>query len=75
MAFVSRRRVIAVGVVLGLAIVVGVLFGYLAGVAVVLAAITIPMLLFGPLLGVDAEARAARKLGRNRFGSDEDGNR
>ena len=38
MAFVWKRRLIVGSVVLGLAVVVGVLYGYLAGVAVVIVA-------------------------------------
>jgi thiamine transporter ThiT len=72
MAFVSKRRLIVVGVVLGLATVVGILFGYLAGVAVALAAVTIPLLVFGLRFGFEDEVKKGEEWGRKRFGPDED---
>jgi hypothetical protein len=79
MAFFSKRRLIVGSVVLGLAVVVGVLYGYLAGVAVVIVAVMSLMIIFmrshTDVLTSGDTQRAAEEWGRRRFGSDEDGNR
>jgi thiamine transporter ThiT len=72
MAFLSKRRLIVVGVVLGLATIVGVLFGYQAGVIIALAAVTIPLLVFGLRFGFDADVEFWRAEGKERFGRDDD---
>jgi hypothetical protein len=76
MAFVSKRRRIVGSVVLGLAVVVGVLYGYLAGVAVVIVAVMSLMVVYmRSHTDVMTGQRAGEEWGRKRFGSDEDGNR
>jgi uncharacterized protein (DUF58 family) len=78
MAFVSRRRLIAGSVVLGLALVVGVVWGYLAGIAVVIVAAMALMVVYmrghGDVLLTSDTQEGAAEWSRKRFGSDEDSN-
>jgi uncharacterized membrane protein YphA (DoxX/SURF4 family) len=79
MAFVSKRRVIVGSVVLGVALVLGVLYGYLAGVAVLIVAfmslMVVHMRSHTDVMMSDDTQRAAEEWSRKHFGSDEDSNR
>jgi hypothetical protein len=66
------KRLVFVAIVLVAAIIVCVVFGWLAGVAVVLAAITIPLLVKGAGAGLDIDIGMGRNWGRDVFGSDDD---
>jgi hypothetical protein len=74
----SKRRLIVGSVVLGVAVVVGVLYGYLAGVAVIIVAIMSLMVVYmrshSDVLTSGGTQRAAEEWSRKRFGSDKDGN-
>jgi hypothetical protein len=78
MAFGSKRRLIVGSVVLGVAVVVGVLYGYLASAAfvivVVLGLMVVYMRSHTDVLTRGDTHRATEEWGRKRFGSDEDGN-
>jgi hypothetical protein len=66
----KRRRWIAVGAVLLVAIVVGIFFGYLAGIALALGVLTILLLGFGFGAEVELSQRPGRSWGEKQFGSD-----
>jgi hypothetical protein len=68
----GHRRLIAALVVLAAAIVVGIAFGYLAGIAVALGAATILLLTFGTSAGLELDRRFGENLGRGRWGSEND---
>ena len=75
MAFVVKRRLITCSVVLGLALVAGVVWGYLAGIAVVIVAVMAWMVVYmrgrvDVFLTSDTQ-KAAAAWSRERFGSDE----
>jgi len=72
MRLVTTRRMIFAAVIVVIAVVAGVLFGYLAGVAVVLGAITLVALGLGPVMGLGAAQAPFREAGRRRFGRDRD---
>jgi len=70
--FLTERR-LAVGILtLAVGIVVGVLFGYLAGVAVVLGLVTIVLLTRSMGAELEIEGRTTRYWGRRVMGSDTD---
>jgi hypothetical protein len=71
MSFVSKRRLIVIGMTGALAIIVGVVFSWLSGVAVVLAVVTVLLLRLGARFGLDTNVRMGRAWGRDVFGSDE----
>ena len=76
MAFVSKRRRIVGSVVLGLAVVVGVLDGYLAGVAVlIVAAMCLMVVYMRGHTDVLTSPRSPEEMVREQFGSDKDDNR
>ena len=79
MALASKRRLIVGSVVLGLAVVLGILYGYLAGVAVLIVAAMGLMLVYmrshTDVLTSGDTQRAAEDWSRKQFGSDEDSNR
>jgi cell division septal protein FtsQ len=79
MALASKRRLIVGSVVLGLAVVLGILYGYLAGVAVLIVAVMGLMLVYmrshTDVLTSGDTQRAAEDWSRKQFGSDEDSNR
>lgn len=76
MAVGRHRRLIAALVVLVVAIAVGIAFGYLAGIAVVLVGITIVLLVVGTSEGLDASlALDTKKYYRERMGADGDDSR
>jgi hypothetical protein len=64
----NRRRWVAVGAVLLVAIVVGIFFGYLAGVALALGVLTIFLLGFS--FDPELSQRPGRSWGEKMFGSD-----
>jgi uncharacterized protein (DUF58 family) len=74
-----HRRPIAALVVLGVAIAVGIAFGYLAGIALALGAITIVLFIVGtseltdPNLGIDSGRYFRRRMGAD--GDDSRGDR
>jgi cell division septal protein FtsQ len=80
MALASKRPLIVGSVVLGVALIVGVVYGYLAGVAVLIAAAMSLMVVYmrshtDVIISGDTQ-RAAEEWSRKQFGSDEkDGNR
>jgi hypothetical protein len=74
-SFRSRRRLIAALAVLVVAVVVGIAYGYLAGIAVALVAITILLLVVGSAAGMDAEIGMGENWGRGRWGSEDDDSR
>jgi hypothetical protein len=72
----SKRRLIVGSVVLGLAVVVGVLYGYLAGVAVVIvAAMSLMVVYMRGHIDVLTSSRSPEEMVREQFGSDKDDNR
>ena len=79
MALASKRRLIVGSVVLGLAVVLGILYGYLAGVAVLIVAAMGLLLVYmrshTDVLTSGDTQRAAEDWSRKQFGSDEDSNR
>ena len=76
MAFVSKRRRIVGFVVLGLAVVVGVLYGYLAGVAVlIVAAMSLMVVYMRGHTDVLTSPRSPEEMVRQQFDSDKDDNR
>jgi cell division septal protein FtsQ len=79
MALASKRRLIVGSVALGVALILGVLFGYLAGVAVLIVAVMSLMVVYmrshTDVLTSGDTQRAAEDWSRKQFGSDEDSNR
>jgi hypothetical protein len=76
MAFVSKRRLIVGSVVLGLAVVVGVFYGYLAGVAVlIVAAMSLMVVYMRSHLDVLTSPRSPEERVREQLGYDKDDNR
>ena len=76
MALVWKRRRIVGSVVLGLAVVVGVLYGYLAGVAVlIVAAMSLMVVYMRGHIDVLTSSRSPEEMVREQFGSDKDDNR
>ena len=68
----TRMRWVGVGAILVVAIIVGVVFGFLAGVAVVLGVVTL-LLFTSPLLARGLfDYNPFRVQGEERFGSDAD---
>lgn len=72
MSFISKRRLIVIGTTGALAIIFGVGFGWLAGVAVVLAVATVLLLVLGIGFGLDTDVQMGRAWGREVFGSEAD---
>jgi hypothetical protein len=66
------KRLVLVGVVLAAGIIVGVVFGWIAGLAVVLAAITIPLLAVGWSRDPGEDLDVARNMRRLVDASDAD---
>jgi hypothetical protein len=66
----SRTRWIGVGAVLLVAIVVGIFFGYLAGIALALGVLTVFLLGFGWSAEVGVTENWGRAWGEKLFGSD-----
>jgi hypothetical protein len=66
------KRLILVGTVVAAGFVVGVVVGWIAGLAVVLAAITIPLLAVGWSRDPNEDLNVARNMGRLVDGSDAD---
>ena len=79
MALASKRRLIVGSVVLGLAVVLGIVYGYLAGVAVVIVAVMGLMVVYmrshTDVMTSGDTQRAAEEWSRKQFGSDEDSKR
>ena len=67
----SRKRWIGVGAVLLVAIVVGIFFSYVAGIALALGVVTVFLLGFGWASSeVETPERMGRAWGEKQFGSD-----
>jgi len=66
------KRLVFVGIVVAAGIVVGVIFGWIAGLAVVVAAITIPLLAVGWSRDPNEDLNVARNMRRLVDGSDAD---
>ncbi len=66
----TRARWIGVGATLLIGIVTGIVFGYLAGIAVVLGVLTLFGLGFGWRAGFDSDMNMGRSWGEKQFGSD-----
>jgi len=71
-AFLTKRRLVLVILILAVATVVGILFGYVAGVAVVLAVVTLILLRRSPQAALEIESRMYRGWGREVMGSEAD---
>jgi hypothetical protein len=70
--FLTKRRLVVGILTLAVAILVGVVFGYLAGLAVVLALVTIVLLTRSMGAELEIEGRTTRHWGRRVMGSDTD---
>jgi predicted RND superfamily exporter protein len=71
-----HRRLIAAVVVLAVAIVVGIAYGYLAGIAVALGAITILIFIVGIPMGFNTDLGIdSTRYFRKRMGAEDDDSR
>lgn len=72
MALRTKRRLVVVIPTLAVATVIGIIFGYVAGVAVALAVVTLSVLIRSPQAGLEIDRRIGRAWGREVMGSDAD---
>jgi len=76
MAVMRNRRLIAAVVVLAVAIVVGIAYGYLAGIAVALVGVTIVLLIVGTSEALDTDlAVDSSQYFRKKMGAEDDDSR
>jgi hypothetical protein len=70
--FVSKRRIVVLALILVAAIVIGIVFGFLAGIAVVVGVASVVLFGLGTATGGMLPYKIGQNYGRERFGSEDD---